>query len=501
MTRASSIPALVVMLLLSAGAATAVTASDGSSPVAEISQAPRIGMWSCWLSNGTRVHAKTLPVAAEPNFSIVLTISGGEILEPPGRRGLAIAAASAWSLPKDPDPSRAETIRRYLDSQVRFRAIAQSDCLQILLSGPEQDLPLALDLARVLIEQPGIDRASFAAGVGTLRAVANEASRDPDRLIIDSLRPLSLPASMNAARPIGLADLPGLESPLGAEAAEEWLRGVLMQGSIEVGIASRTPAPDAIALASEALGPMTTRARVGLETLRDFRDAPPPPLRESTILRSEPGPDRAGAPGCAAVAFLGPHRDRITERRALALATFILDARAEAAFGARANEGRPRSSPRVRTYPANPAARSSASMVAIVVTDRAPDHPHDHPPTDPKGTRPTAPTPDQEARLRADLASLERLITDLATVGPLPDELAEAKAAVARILAEQDLSADAWAIKLGTLTYDGLTPESLADAIDTYQAITMDEVRDTLARWWLPTRESPIRAARILVTH
>ena len=467
------------------GAGMAGGVRDGASPVVEISQAPRIGTWSCWLSNGVRLHAKTLAPAAEESFAIVVTITGGELLEPPGRRGLADAAASAWSLPKDPEGARAEVVRRYLDSQVRFRGVAHTDCLQLVLTGPEEDLGLAAEIARVLIEQPGLDSSAFAGRVGSLRAGAEEALRDPGRMMIDALRPLSLPASMSAARAFGLADVAALESPQGAGVAAEWLSGVLMQGSIEVGIASRVGSAEALGLVSSAFGPMTTRPRIGPETLREFREAAPAPMKEAISLRCERAPGEAPRPASLGVAFLGPHRERLAERRALALATFIIDARAEAALNPRRAREAGDSMPRVRTYPVNPGARSAVSMVAIVLADREAD----------------SARKDDVSPLIKDLATLERLITELATIGPLPDELDEAKGAVARILAAQDLSADAWAIKLATLTYDGLTPASLANAIDSYQAITIDEVRRTLAEWWTPTREnSRADVTRIYVT-
>lgn len=453
-----------------------------TSPVVEISQSPRIGVWSCWLSGGTRIHAKTLAPAADPGFAIVLTITGGELLEPPGKRGLADAAASAWSLPKEPEGPRAEVVKRYLESQIRFRAVAQTDCLQLTLTGPEEDLGLALELARVLIEQPGLDAAAFDARVATLRVAATDAASNPDRLIIDTLRPLSLPASMPAARAIGLSDVAALLAPGAPEDARQWLAGAVMQGAIEVGIASRTPAPDTLALAAQALGHMSARPRIRGDTLAEFRDAPPAPMKESIVLRCEPDPDADAeqARASVAVVFLGPHRERITERRAFALATFIIDARAEAALGPLRPHGGIEPRPRVRTYPVNPGARSSTSMVAVVVIQNAPATAQRPEPRAPGDAREDAPA--------ADIATLERLITELATIGPLPGELDEAKDGIARILAAQDLSADAWALKLATLTYDGLTPAALANAIDSYQSLTADDVRRTLAEWWSPAQ-------------
>ncbi len=457
------------------------TRSD-TSPVVEISQSPRIGVWSCWLSGGTRIHAKTLAPAADPGFAIVLTITGGELLEPPGKRGLADAAASAWSLPKEPEGERAEVIKRYLESQVRFRAIAHTDCLQLILTGPEEDLGLALELARVLVEQPGLDAAAFDSRVATLRVAATDAATNPDRLVIDALRPLSLPASMPAARAIGLSDVSALLAPGAADDARQWLTGAVMQGAIEVGIASRTPAPDTLDLAARALGHMSARPRIRGDTLAELRDAPPAPMKESIVLRCEPDPDAKPdakpTPGCAAIAFLGPHRERIAERRALVLATFIIDARAEAALGPLLPQNTIEPKPRVRTYPVNPGARSSTSMVAIVVTQNAMAPEPTHEP------EAVSHAHGESGPLAADFATLDRLITDLATIGPLPGELDEAKDLVARILAAQDLSADSWAIKLATLTYDGLTPGALANAMDSYQGLTIDDVRRTLAEWW-----------------
>jgi hypothetical protein len=472
-------------------ALTTVTfAHTHTTPVVEISQSPRIGLWSCWLSTGTRIHAKTLAPAADPGFAIVLTITGGELLEPPGRRGLADAAASAWSLPKEPEGERAEVIKRYLESQVRFRAVAHTDCLQLILTGPEEDLGLALELACVLVEQPGLDTAAFDSRVATLRVAAADAPSNPERLIVDTLRPLSLPASMPAARAIGLSDVAALLAPGASEGAREWLVGAVMQGAIEVGIASRTPAPDALDLAARSFGHMSARPRIRGDSLAEFRDAPPAPMKESILLRCEPDPELAAnpstnpptrpKPGCAAVAFLGPHRERIAERRALVLATFIIDARAEAALGPLLPQNTIEPKPRVRTYPVNPGARSSTSMVAIVVTQNAPAQEH----------KPNQAAPDESSPLQTDFATLERLITELATIGPLPAELDDAKEQVAGILAAQDLSADAWAIKLATLTYDGLTPGSLANAIDSYQGLTVDDVRRTLAEWWNPARDN-----------
>lgn len=469
---------IVLGLALCLGAPSGAVATDAPA-VAEISQAPRIGLWSAWLTNGLRVHAKTLPSAAEPAFAVVVTITGGELLEPPGRRGLADVAAAAWSLPRDPEPRRAEVIRRYLESQVRFRAIAQSDCLQLVLSGPESDLGLALELARVLVEQPGFDSAAFDARLATIREMTTEAPSDPDRLAVDCIRPLSLPGSMAAARAINLADLATLDAP----SARDWLSGAVMQGSIEVGIASRVAAADAIELAAGAVGAMTTRPRIGSDTLAEFRDAPAPRAPAGAEVVRVPC-----APPCdgtrAVLAFLGPHRSDIGARRALALGAFIIDDRVEIAMAGPGAALGPPEEARVRTFPVNPAARSSRSMIAVVVSGQSD-----------AGA-------DRLVSLRADMDAVEGIITDLATLGPLPTELEEAKARVAEILQAQDLSADAWATKLGTLTYDGVTPAALASAIDTYQALTAEDVRRTLGAWWGAAAEGPDAPgppARILI--
>ncbi len=424
-----------------------------TSPVAEISQTPRVGVWSAWLTNGIRIHAKALPQAADQTFAIVLTISGGELLEPAGKRGLASAASGGWSLPKSPDAAQAETIRRYLESQVRFTAYTHTDALQLWVTGPESDLQIGMDLARLLVESPGLDDAAFQARVQMLRDLAT--GSDADRAAMDALRPLTLPSDMSAARPIQPSDV-AVPQP---DDARAWLAAALMQGSIEIGIASRIPAPESLEVAALAFADMPGRARIGLATLADLRTGVCPAVPDAALMVS-------GAPGAsdgrALLALIGPERADLGARRALALGAFVLDDRLEAAVpGDR----------EVRVFPMNPGTRSSRSVVGAMITSA--------------GSR---------ADAESDLALLSRHFNDLATLGPLPMEMEDAKEHVADILARQDLTPESWASKLATLTYDGLTPAGLARALDEYRTMTAEDVRRAYAAWC-----TPATTARILV--
>ncbi|MBX3318083.1 MAG: hypothetical protein KF902_14600 [Phycisphaeraceae bacterium] len=423
-----------------------------ASHIAEISQTPSIALWSCWLSNGTRLHAKTLPENADGTFAIALTLSGGELLEPPGKRGLAAAAAAGWSLPKSPTPAQADTIRRYLDSQIRFSAVAHTDALQLWITGPEADLPIGLDIAALLIEHPDIDADAMNARLQTFKDLI--ASNDPDRAAIDALRAATLPSTIAAARPLLAHDL----SAIDPAAAAEWLAAATMQGSIEGAIASRRPAPDTLALAADSLGPLPGRPRISPATLGELRDAPPPEVRTITVRErcNQPHASRA------IVAVIGPRRAELSERRALALAAFILDERLEAD---------PNLSGDVRVFPTNPAGRSARSVIAAMIASDAPD-------ADPAG--------------QADI--LAHHLALLAAQSPSESELNDARNRIASILARQDLSAEAWASKLATLTYDGLSPASLARAFEEYRTITPDQVTAALrARW------SPANTVRITI--
>lgn len=440
------------------------TAPD--TAVAEVSQAPRIGLWSAWLTNGVRVHAKSLPAAAEPTFAIALTITGGELLEPPGKRGLAAASTGGWSLPKEPDAAQAEIVKQFLESQVRFFAVAHTDSIQLWLTGPESDLAAALSLARLLLERPGLDPHAFNARVQMLRDMAT--TPNPDRAAIDALRPYTLPASMPAARPVLASDLPALDPAGGLE----WLNASIMQGSIEVGIASRIPAPDALELAASALSSLPGRPRIGPSTLSDLRAAPCPDAPKAPILitdgaRKDPGAEPK-VEARAMIAIVGPPLAALTERRALALGAFVLDDRLEASV---AND-RERNAPReVRVFPMNQGTRTARAVVGAMIASTDRDH------------------------AAADAELIATHFTALATAGPLAPELDAARARVIEILARQDLSADAWASRLATLTYDGLSPASLAAAIDEYRALTPDDVRRAYAAWWTPET-----TVRVLVT-
>lgn len=461
--------ALIACLPIPALASTPVPQTLHTAPdtaVAEISQAPRIGLWSAWLTNGVRVHAKSLPAAAEPTFALAITITGGELLEPPGKRGLAAASTGGWSLPKEPDAAQAEIVKRFLESQIRFFAVAHTDSIQLWITGPESDLATALLLARLLLERPGLDADAFHARVQMLRDMA--ATPNPDRAAIDALRPFTLPASMPSARPLLASDLPALD-PVGGL---EWLSASIMQGSIEVGIASRVPAPDALELAASALSSLPGRPRIGPSTLSDLRAAACPLAPETPLIltvgsRKKAGPE-SKPESRALIALVGPPLAALTERRALALGAFVLDDRLEAAIAIERERNAPRE---VRVFPMNQGTRTARAVVGAMIA--SPDARH----------------------AAADAELISTHFAALATVGPLAPELDAARARVIEILARQDLSADAWASRLATLTYDGLSPASLAAAIDEYRALTADDVRRAYAAWW-----TPATTVRVLVT-
>lgn len=433
----------------SPGDAAEPRAGESGASIAEVSQSPRINLWSAWLTNGVRVHAKSLVSDAEPTFAVVITITGGELLEPPGKRGLADVAAFAWGLPKEPDARQGEVIRRYLESRVRFRAAARTDCMQLWLTGPEEDLPVALEVARVLLERPGVDAASVRAGLGSLDVALVAREAELDRILANVIRPRTLPAIVPSARPLVRADLRSLD----VSDVEAWLPGAVTQGAIEVGIATRRPQAETLALAAGALGELPARPRVSGSTLAALRDAPLVPVPE-TIALDVPA---SSSHGRAAIVLLGPSRADLAGRRAMVLAAMILDKRAEAAFPPPVADPWTESPElRIRTFVNNPAARSGVSVTVVsMATERGTAGEH--------------------------AAALRQIVSDLATLGPLPSELEDAKAQTASILGRQDLSPEAWADKLSTLTYDGLSPGSLARAMDAYQSLTAEDVRRALA--------------------
>jgi zinc protease len=400
-----------------------------------------------WLDNGVRAHHRFMD-ERKNEASITITLAGGTIQETPADRGLTEAALRAWERPATSALS-STAIRDLMNgAKVRVRSGMTGDTLTLSVSGDPAELERGLQLAYLLLTDPVIEPAALEQWKdGELQRIAARKSQPMQVLATtsaeaiypkDETRPKSLTAEQVMA--------------LGRDAAQAWLRRLIVTAPIEVAVVGDIDREAATRLVTRYLGALPARPRIGDKTLSDLRTIARPRgpivVEESIDARTPQAAVFAG--------FFGVDLANVRDIRLLNVAARVLSTRMMKTI----REGRQlvysigASSEPAVIYP-------GFGLFAAMA------------PTDP-GKAPEL------------AAAVEDMYAELAKAGPTADELAVAKRQMTNLLDEILKDPSFWSSRLSALDYRGQKIDDVLGARAAYEGFTADEVRDGFARYDRP---------------
>ncbi|MFO0934813.1 MAG: insulinase family protein [Planctomycetota bacterium] len=444
-----------------ARATTLLATPPAAGAVKEGEEHAATGVWSGWLANGVRVHHR-LVEAPRNEVTVQIDLVGGELLETAENRGVTSAALVAWRTPATARLSSSDVRELMSGKKIAVRAGgaaggggrrgrgggggggAGPGAATLTVAGSPDDLETGLTLAYLLLTEPRVEPAAFAASQSTGREAYAEASGNPMALGMRLVGSLPFPDTDPRLAPATPEQL----GRLTRDAAQAWLDGLVRTAPVEVTIVGDLPRDRALALAARWLGALPARERVSAETYRAQRTVARPagPRRVERTLDT-PTPQAFVWSG-----FYGADETDRPTVRALALAAQVLSTRMTKEVREQAQ----------LVYSIGAASRPASVYPGFgTLAAGAPTEPH---------------------KVPALVAKLSAMYEAFAASGPSDDELAVAKKQVATTFEEQTKDPGYWLARIALSTFRGIRLDDVAADPAAYQAVTAAQVREVFAR-------------------
>ncbi len=295
-------------------------------------------VWSGWLSNGVRVHQRTMDEQKD-NVTISITLAGGTIQETAENRGITSAAELAWSRPATSTLSSTDIRDLMNGKRVSVGGGGgfgggrggggrggrggggggSLDTLSLRVSGSPADLETGMQLAYLMLTDPVIEPAAF--DQWKTRQLQSLERREKTLQGVSALeRAKALyPASEARLQPITESQV----NSVTREGAQKWLRNLIATAPMEVSVVGDLPRERAIELVSHYIGALPGRERISDKTLASLRNVP---LPKGPIM-SDKTVDTTTDQAIVSAGFFGPDAKNIADVRAMSMASNILSTR------------------------------------------------------------------------------------------------------------------------------------------------------------------------------
>ncbi len=401
-----------------------------------------LGVTSATLSNGVRLHARTMTDKKDA-VEVQITLAGGALRETAETRGLAQLAGAAAAQPGT---------RRYTSTQLRDHLSATSvkvgggaapDALTFTVRGMPHEIEEGLRVAHLWLLEAKLEPSASARWRERVREAEHRRNGSVEAQVTEAIGPLLAGRDPRTA-PVTTAQTRRLTDA----AAQAWLDGQLRGAPIEVAIVGDLPKARALALGLKYFGSLPARAPVARAHAEARKIAAP---RGPFVERLEV--ETVTPRAVVALGYRGPELGNVPDRRALLVAANVLQSRLIADLREK----------RRLTYGAQAALRESTFLVG-------------------GGALMAALTVDPAKAEEA--ARLARGIVEaLAASGPTPAELDAAKRQLRNHTENRQREPDYWAAVLARLAFEGRTLDESRDKIATIEALTPEEIRKVLGRY------------------
>lgn len=402
------------------------------------------GVTTAVLSNGVTVHHRHMPQRAG-FVDARITLLGGTIEETGENRGVTEAAAQVFSRHATGTLTGREVRQLMAGRKVQVSGSAQDDLVQISLTGSPDDLETGFQLAYRLLTDPRLETTPFEQWrTGMIQGI-NATRLDPIQSLPLVLQDTVYPEDAPQARSLTVAQLERLTM----RSAQAWLDRLVATAPIEVSIVGDIQLDDAMDLARMYLASLPPRAPMDPDRASAFPAVPPPESdrgAEVTI--------RTQTPAAGVVAgFLASDGGALRETRLLQLASRTLSSRLIEQLREKDRL--------VYSIGAQLLPGEAFPGYGILLAGSA---------TDP-------------ARAVELADGIEAIFAAFAGQGPTEEELATAKAQMAKTLSEVMEEPGYWASQLSTLRKRGRSLDDFTTALEAYASFTRDEVQENFARY------------------
>lgn len=405
------------------------------------------GVTSWWLSNGVRVHHRSVE-KPKGQATISILLPGGELNETAANRGISSVAGLAWADPATKQFNSTQLRDFFTGKNVSVSGNSQGDSYGLSVSGAVQDLDAGMQLAYLLLTEPKIETAAVAQWKqGQEEGIKMRKSR-PEGVLVEVMSEAMLPADEVRSKPLTAEQV----SAVSIEQSQAWLEGIIAAAPIEVAVVGDIDAATAEKLVTSYLGALSKREKISDQTLaaRRILKRNPGPLSETRSMATKT--DKA----IVLDGFTGPDATDVSDVRLMQLASRVLSTRMVKTIR---EEKRLVYSISARSQP-GVTYKGSGMFLATA-------------PTDP-------------ANAAALPAALDEMYVAFAKTGPTTEELDVARNQLVKSIEEAMKEPAFWAGRLSGMTYRGSKLDDVVTLIDFYKAATSEQVRETFNRYYTP---------------
>ncbi len=400
---------------------------------------------TAWLSNGVAAHYRFMDYKKD-NATITITLSGGEIEEKPGQRGITDMAALPFNEPASRSRSASDLDELKVGKKVSVFGGSDRDTLTLRISGDPDDLETGMQIAYLLLTEPLVDEVKAKQWVTRTNQGIDERKSTPAGVAFEEMSKLVSPPGEERLRQLEHADV----ARLNVADAQAWIDRIVRTAPIEVAVVGDIEESRAMDLVKTYLGSLPSRERMSPESLASLRTIQRPvgPLMiDETISTKTPV-------AMVMVGCFGPDQTDVDDRRLLNMASRILNTRMikrireqeQLVYGIG-----------VRVTPG--AAYKGYGMISAGAT-----------------------TEPQKATRLAEVVN--EMMVDFATSGPTDDEMHIVRGQLANTLDEQMREPSYWESGISDLILRQTDLDDLNAGIAPYDAFTAEQVRDVIARYY-----------------
>ncbi|MBM4107382.1 MAG: insulinase family protein [Phycisphaerae bacterium] len=252
--------------------------------VSEASDHPSSGIASAWLSNGVRVHQRTMDYKKD-QVGVRITLAGGRIHETAANRGVSEAAAIAWGRPATRRLTSTQVRDLMTGKKVSVGGGAGPDAFTISINGSPDDLEAGFQLVHALLTEPVIEGPAFDQWKRQQIQGIEGRKVSPQGVAGETIPRTIYPKGEVRPLPLEKENVEAIEPA----AAQAWLDKTIRTAPIEVAIVGDLSRERAMALVARYLGSLPARPRISSSTLDELRkvERPEGPLTAEREIQTE----------------------------------------------------------------------------------------------------------------------------------------------------------------------------------------------------------------------
>ncbi len=402
---------------------------------------------SAWLSNGVRVHHRFMDYKKD-QVIVSVGLAGGEIEETLDNHGVSEVASLAWDKPATAHLSSTNIRDLLTGRKVNVGGGAGGDSMVLSITGSPADIETGFQLAHLLLTEPKIEQAAFDTWKTATLQQIEKRKVQPQGVIFELVQSSMLPPGERRTRPLEKEEV----EKLAVAPAQAWLNRIIASAPIEVSVVGDISSERAMELVTTYFGSLPRRERISDKTFDNLRTIKKPGHEVTAVREMKTLTPLAIVVG----GFFGADMTDFADTRPLRVASQIITSRMIKKI------------------------REEEQLVYGIGAQHQPGVVY------PGWGQFIAGAPTEPAKAERLAQRIREMFLEFAVSGPTEEEMVVARKQIANDLDEKMKEPAWWSGFTGNMTYVGLNLDDIVDGPKSYEAMTIDRVKEIYARFCKP---------------